>query len=147
MFSSELIFSVTCPVTPPPLNPSLSHSKLAAFAVAKVWWVFATTWPCCYTIHTSSSSPGGVCTCLYASVCLSEWACVRQTLPERVKKCFFSSWGLAGCAVRLLSAAGNPDVCVIAETESIQIGNMERRYDWFYCGQTTHTNIFSPHAL
>lgn len=104
-----------------PLGPSM----LAALAISKVWWVLVTTWPRCYTTHTSSSSLVTVCTCLCACVCLSEWACVRQTLPENeCKNCFLSFFlffffdcaaeGLAGWAAHLLSAANNPNVSVTA---------------------------------
>lgn len=111
--SSQPLFPPVCPSAP----------QLAALAISKVWWVLVTTWPRCYTTHTSSFVT--VCTCLCACVCLSEWACVRQTLPENeCKNCFLSFFffflfdcaaeGLAGWAAHLLSAANNPNVSVTA---------------------------------
>lgn len=65
----------------------LSCSRLAALAVAEVWWVCVTTRPHCYTTHTSISSLGGVCTCLYCGVCawVSGRVYVRHFLRVSVK--------------------------------------------------------------
>lgn len=130
----------------------LSPSMLAALAISKVWWVLVTTWPRCYTTHTSSLVT--VCTCLCACVCLSEWACVRQTLPENeCKNCFLSFFlFFFFLTVQLKGWPAEPLTYCLLQIILTWASLPERVYSngahgelrgWFDSGQWKHTNIFS----
>lgn len=140
MLRSELIINVSCPITHFTLIFLISTPFPPVAALSWQPWQSLRSGGCLpprsYTTHTSSSGLGGVCTCLYACMCLSVWACVRQTSPDRGK--IFGSWGPAGWAVHLLSAAGSPDARVTAGKSLFKIGQ------W---AEDTHKYILTPWPL
>lgn len=95
-----------------------------------------TTWPCCYTTHTSKQR------LLRSGTCLSGRS-IRQALfgVWGFQKRFvcISSWRLAGWAPALSSAAGN---CDASELEGSSF-----KLDWFDCFHRMNANILPPFAL
>lgn len=147
MFRSEHTINVTCPLTQ--FTFTFLISTPFPPAAAQPWqllWSGGCLRPLdpAVTQHTPPAPASVECVRVCMPVCAWASGCVYVTLLLRASvKMFFGSWGPAGWAIHLLSAAGNPAASVTAGKSLFKTGHMERGWDWFDCGHRTHTWIHS----